>query len=423
MIHSSLRQSVLLALLLVLVGHTSGCRRAQPPGDEEHAVPAPVKVARARHLPAAEWTSLLGVTQPAPQRSARISAPVEGQVRELLQAKDEAGKPVVEGSEVTRGQIIAQLDDRILRATRAKSVAMQADLAEQLRQAEIANELARIEVKRLENLTRGTNPSPLVSSIELDKAKLVLQDADSKLKASRERQVAGKEELKALDEQLELYTLRAPIAGRLGQVQVVPGQTLSVGAIVAEVTDLSEIDVLAYAPPAAAARIALGQQARLTAPGSADAPLDGSIVFVAVQAQPDTGNFPVKVRFPNKDRKVAANRVAQVQVQTRPEEERYLVPEAAVLEDQDPPAVVLVMDMKSEKHGDKEEKRGKAKTFHARLGIRDRARHLVEILALEDPEAKEKVAVAEAVFVIEGAGGLRDDDEVSVEEEEAGEHK
>ena len=40
-----------------------------------------------------------------------------------------------------------------------------------------------------------------------------------------------------------------PIKGVLGPIQVVPGQTLAVGATVAEVTDLTEIDVVAFAPP------------------------------------------------------------------------------------------------------------------------------------------------------------------------------
>ena len=39
------------------------------------------------------------------------------------------------------------------------------------------------------------------------------------------------------------------IAGRLGLIRVVPGQTLSPGTVVAEVIDLSEVDVLCFVPP------------------------------------------------------------------------------------------------------------------------------------------------------------------------------
>jgi RND family efflux transporter MFP subunit len=422
----SIRSTGFLAVSLVLAGMAVGCGRTPPP-TEEHTPPAPVKVARAKRQPTAEWTHVLGVTQPLPTRVARISAPVEGQLRDLLQVKDGKGNPVTEGMDVTRGQVIAQLDDRVLRANRAKLVAAQAELAEQQRQADLAVELARIDVKRLEALTRSGSTSPIVSNIELEKAKLSLQDAESKLKAARDRQAAGKEELKAIDEQLDLYTLRAPIAGRLGIVQVVPGQTLAIGTVVADVVDLGEIDVLGYVPPATAARLATDQLARLAPAGDAAATLEGKVVFISVQAQSDTGNFAVKVRFPNKDLKVRANSVARVQVQTRPEAERWLVPESALLEDQDPPGIVVVQDVKTEKHEDKEEKVGTAKNLRAVLGLRDRGRRLVEILALEDPETdpkkKVKVALADAVIVVEGGFGLKDGDELKVEEAEAAEPK
>ena len=40
---------------------------------------------------------------------------------------------------------------------------------------------------------------------------------------------------------MKFYTLRAPIAGRLGVLQVAPGQTVPVGTTIADVIDLDEI--------------------------------------------------------------------------------------------------------------------------------------------------------------------------------------
>jgi multidrug efflux pump subunit AcrA (membrane-fusion protein) len=144
MICFSIRSSRFLALGMLSIG----CGRTPPQAAEETAPPAPVKVVRAKRLPAAEWTAVLGVTQPLPNRVARVSAPVEGQVRDHLQVRDGAGRPIVEGMVVAKGQVIAQLDDRVLRANRAKLVATQAELTEQQWQAELAVEAARIDVKR-----------------------------------------------------------------------------------------------------------------------------------------------------------------------------------------------------------------------------------------------------------------------------------
>src|SRR5262249_45742554 len=140
---------------------------------------------------------------------------------------------------------------------------------------------------------------PLVSAIELQKARIALEDAQSRLKA--------------LDEQMKLYTLTSPLAGRLGLVQVVPGQTLAIGTPVVDVVDLSAIDALCYVPPHLASRLALEQAAKVVSSQAA-----GQVVFIAVQAQPDTGNFAVKVRFPNADLKLRANGVVRVRVLTSP---------------------------------------------------------------------------------------------------------
>src|SRR5205823_963489 len=121
--------------------------------------------------------------------------------------------------------------------------------------------------------------------------------AESRQKGAGAKHAAAVAELKALDEQLEFYTLRAPIAGRLSIVQAVPGQTLTPGTVVADVVNLDPIDVLCYAPPEAARRLALDQPAHLVlveAPSAEpSAPVTGKVAFIAVQAQPETGNIAV----------------------------------------------------------------------------------------------------------------------------------
>jgi RND family efflux transporter MFP subunit len=400
---------------LILACLPLGCART-PPAAEEEPPPAPVKVDKARTMPLGEWTELLGTTQPLPQHAARITAAVEGRVMSIL--GDGRGKAVTEGERVEAGQVIVQLDDRVARANRAKVEAGQKEMEEQKKQAEYAVELALIELQRLEELRKTSSAggaTQLVSRVEVDKARLALKDAESRQKAVAAREQAHQAELKALDEQLDLYTLRAPITGRLGLVQVVPGQTLAVGTAVADVLDLDEIDVLCFVPPRTAARLTLGQAIRPAGESAAPA---GKLVFLALQAQPDTGNFAAKARFPNRDLRLRANMVQRVEVLTQAEKPRLTLPWTALLEDRDPPEVVVVLDVKTEKKEGKEEKLGKARKLRAALGVRDRSEQRVEIVGLEDPEKKEKFAAGDALFVVEGGYGLHDGDVVKVEEAE-----
>src|ERR1700687_5993755 len=105
--------------------------------------------------------------------------------------------------------------------------------------------------------------------------------------------------LRGIEEQWKLYTLKAPITGRLGRIQVVPGQSVNPGTIIAHVIDLDEeIDALCFAPPNVARRLQLHQAAVIEIGDQEGA--EGEIVFISPMAEPDTGQFAVKARFSNR---------------------------------------------------------------------------------------------------------------------------
>jgi RND family efflux transporter MFP subunit len=425
------RPALALAAFL-LASLPSGCRRAAAP-EEEKAPPATVKWEGALQGALEEWTELVGTTMPLPNRLARVTAPVDGQVVSVLTGAD--GKPVAEGQRVEQGTVLAQLDDTIPRANLAKLEAAQEVFPEEIRQAQFAIDLASVDVERMRKLKEeedkravGGTAVPLLSPVEREKADIALKDAQSKLKAARGRQAAGAKEVEALKKQLRLYTLTAPISGRVGRILVGRGQTLSLGATVAEVVDLDdEIDVLCYVPPSMVGRLKTGMQARSgpvekdpTAPPEVEA--EGQIEYIAEQAEPETGNFAVKVRFSNKEAHLRANRVLRIRVLTRPGRECLSLPESAVSEDEDPPTVVIVENVKEGKNDKGEDEiTGVARRLQVELGTRDRTLHQVEIVRLidteKDPEKKWKGEMKDALFVVEGGQGLQTGDSVKLEME------
>jgi RND family efflux transporter MFP subunit len=412
-------------LFLFLIALPVGCKRAQPPGDEK-VPPAPVKWENARRLNLSEWTELAGTTQPLPDRVARVTAPVEGQVLTVLQGA--AGKPIEEGQPVQKGDVIVQLDTTILRNNRDRAAAQEKILQEELEQAKLVVKSATLEVERLKELKASEKPggTRLVSPFEMKKADLSLDDAQSKLRGAERKLEAGKKDVAALDEQLRLYTLKAPINGRLNRLQTMTGQTLTVGTVVTDVMDVSEqIDVLCFVPARVAVKLKLGQKAQVggldkDASGESSG-TEGVVAFIAEQAEPDTGNFAVKVRFPNKEAKLSVNAVLQIRVQTQPEKECFAIPEAAVMEDEDKPRVVVVEEAKDKKTGElKKDEKGEpvmvARRVAVKLGIRDRVLHQVEILGFDDPKWQGDVETT--LFVTERGQGLQTDDEVKLQVDE-----
>src|SRR5262249_11081693 len=83
-------------LSLVTCLALAGCRAETASSPDEHH-PAPVHIIKAEKMKLAEWTELLGVTQPLPTGSAKVTALVEGRVIDVL---GDGAKSVAEGDMV-----------------------------------------------------------------------------------------------------------------------------------------------------------------------------------------------------------------------------------------------------------------------------------------------------------------------------------
>lgn len=420
--------SLPLMTLAFLTAVSAGCKKAAPP-EAEKVPPAPVKWEGSRQLFLEEWTELVGTTAPLPDHAARVTSPVEGRVLSVLSGA--AGKPVAEGQFVDAGSVLVRVEDTVLRAQRDKAETAKKLLRSDKEIADLAVKQAGVDVKRLTELQRQQTSSAgervrLVSPVELEKATLAEETARAHVRAVDLKLEAADEDVKAMDRQLQLYTLTAPRKGRLGRFQVVVGQTLPIGAAVADVVDIEdEIDVLCFVPAADVRKLQLGQPAKIGAiekgpAAETGADPDGSLVFIADQAEVETGNFAVKVRFPNRDLKLRANSVVRLRVMTKPGKACWTLPEGAIMEDQDPPGVVVVEDIEVKTNADgKEEQVGKARRLRAVIGTRSRVLHQVEILRLEDPEKKWQGSLETAQFVVEKGQGVQTGDAVRLEEEEA----
>jgi RND family efflux transporter MFP subunit len=406
-------------LLAFPIALLAGCSKPQAP---ESTPGAPVKWEPASQAVPEEWAELVGVTQPLPDCVAHVSVPVEGRVVSLL--KNAEGKTLHEGDVVAEGEVIARLDDHIAVLNRDKAEAALKAAGEEKTQAQTALTLASEKLVSLKALKEKT-PS-LVPDLDLKTAEGAEQDARSKVQGAAQRQEQAAKELETAKQLLQLYALTAPHKGRIGRVQASLGQSLAVGAEVAEVIDIEdEIDVLCFVSQHAAAKLQTDQPAGLGGfdprPGevqTADAP--GRVAYVADKAESESGCFAVKVRFPNKQPRLRGNVVQRVRVQTKPGEAQLCIPEAALLEDQEQPSVVIVENVKTAKSDEgKDVQTGTAKRMRAKIGVRDRVLKQVAILGLEDSDGKKwEGDLEQALFVTKNGLGLQTDDPVRLQEEE-----
>ena len=309
------------------------------------------------------------------------------------------------------------MDTTAIKHSIAEAEANQQSLMTEKDRAQFAFDQAEKEDKRLNGLkgTAGTGGS-LISEADLEKARTALKDAKSKLEGANALLNAGARKLDSLREQLGYHTITSPISGRLGRLQVVPGQYLTIGTPVADVLDIDEqLDVLCFVPASMATRLKTEQSAHTGAIDDEEGEAQGEVVYIANQAESETGNFAVKVRFDNKQKQLRANRLLRISILTKPAHSCLSVPEAAVQEDEETPTVVVALEVQKRKNDKGEEETvAVARRLQVVLGVRDRKLHQVEILRLMDPEKegeKKPVGTVEATqFVVEGGQGLQTGD-------------
>lgn len=293
-----------------------------------------------------------------------------------------------------------------------------------LKQAEVTLQTAEAQLKLL-----MTGPRPEAVA----EAQTKIQMADEAIASSRAT--------------LDLHTLRAPIAGVVESLHCHPGQTLTIGTPVGEVIDIRQVFVTIYFParitrllqPGMVAKVDLSDGARPAGESEAkdkdekkdtesaakdkDKEKDGEkvkgdkdqndkdkgdknkdekdketldvvsgkVAFIANSADPQTGNYAVRILMDNQGGRLRLGQVVRVNVQLKNEESQLAVPEAAIFDQGEGPTLAVVRE-------------GKLKLLHPELGTSQGGNVAVAKTDLKEGEP----------VVIEGAYSVPDGTEANI---------
>jgi HlyD family secretion protein len=333
----------------------------------------------------------LGRTELLPENLGSLTATVEGHVHKLLASV---------GDTVKAGQPIVELDTTVARTALDEKVATLESLkaalvlliskprAEECRAAELAVaqgeasvEHAQAVVERLRPLAARQEVSPQQfadaqqvlkqAGLQRDtaKAQLVLLKLGPRPEAVAEAKtkidIAAQAVLNA-KATLDLHTLRSPTAGRIDSLLCHPGQTLTVGTPIGEVVNRRRLLVTVYLPSRSVSKVEAGMPVRIdVVDGEQQEPstdksdeINGQVSFVGAVADPQTGNFPVRVLIDNAEGRLRVGQVVRATIKLRTERSAIVVPQAAVFDQGEGPIVAVVRD-------------GKIKQLHPELGTSD----------------------------------------------------
>ncbi|MEL7537699.1 MAG: efflux RND transporter periplasmic adaptor subunit [Pseudomonadota bacterium] len=245
-----------------------------------------------------------------------------------------------EGSLVAEGDLLFSIDDREFRAT------VEAQRADVVR-AETRVELARTDLTRAESLAEAR----AISTEELEQRRGEVRQADADLRAARASLVRAE-----LD--LGFTRIRAPIAGRVGEALIEPGNLVTPAeSLLTTLVSIDPIHVVFEGDE----RIYLKYQAQAAAgerPSSRDTPnpvlvglaadvdypFRGYMDFVDNQVDPATGTIQGRALIDNPDGYLIPGLFARVRLLGSGEYDALLIHEAAVLTDQDRRYVYVLTD-------------------------------------------------------------------------------
>lgn len=308
-----LRLSIACAAVVLLVCAAWWLSRpSRAPASPAKAAAVPVKVIQVASADVPQLVSAIGTVTPL--QSVTVRAQVDGILTRLW---------VKEGQFVDKGQLLASIDDRALRASLDQATAQAAQTRAQLKVAEV-------DLKRYTELAQDRS----IPRQQLDQQQALHDQLQATLQGNEAAAAAARV-------QLSYTQIRSPLAGRVGIRAVDEGNLLRVSDAqgLFSVTQLDPISVQFALPqaqlPTLQALLRAPEQATVTAYAGGDInggePLaQGRLSLIDNQVSSTTGTVKAKAQFANGGQTLWPGQLVNVRLQTLLRRNALVVPNAVV---------------------------------------------------------------------------------------------
>lgn len=138
------------------------------------------------------------------------------------------------------------------------------------------------------------------------------------------------ERLMRTREATKTLVLRSPISGVLTKKDVVQGMRLEAGAMPLEITDLSEVWVLADVYESDIRNVQVGMRAELTLKAFPDRTFRGKVVFLDPLLDPKTRTIKVRLTFPNPTGELRPEMFGEVDLLGKPRQALRIAADAVI---------------------------------------------------------------------------------------------
>jgi multidrug efflux system membrane fusion protein len=224
---------------------------------------------------------------------------------------------IKEGQFVKAGELMFSLDDRGDRANVEKA------------HAQIARDQAALaDVERQYKRSQDLVAQKFLAQSAVDTLK-------SQVDAARALLAADQAALRSSGVSASYNTIRAPMAGRVGAINVFPGSLVQLATSLTTITQLDPINVAFTLPENALGDLLAAQKRGAVAveasAGAAGKPATGLLSFVDNTVDPVAGTIRVKARFDNRDHSLWPGQYVNTRVTVQTLAGALVIPQAAII--------------------------------------------------------------------------------------------
>ncbi len=202
---------------------------------------------------------------------------------------------VKEGSIVTRGEVLVEMDTSTLEAELAEAKANIASAEERVAasnstvvRSKSQLHLAQIEFDRYKKLlvaNAGTQEEYDRREANLEVQKAALAEDEAKLRTAKQEVGVAEAQANKIETRIDDAILKSPVRGRVLYRLAEEGEVLSAGGKALTLVNLEDVYMEIFLPSAIASQLKIGADARVTVDFAPDKAAAGYVSFVSPEAQ------------------------------------------------------------------------------------------------------------------------------------------